>query len=309
MPIAEMAQEDRGHREGQEHRRARACSPAGSASAASRSLAGIRKKFAKKGAEVVRGQRARLRGRASQYAEAHPLREPRTLAAAAGAMTGASCSPTATTCAPRPRSSPAASSSAATRSRPRPRSCSSSAARSGSTAASMLQAEDEIAGIGAVRRRVVRRQEGDDRDLGPGHVAQDRDARPRHDRRAAAGLRQRAARRALDRHPDQERAVRPLPGRASRRTATWCARCWRRSTVADTFAITVEAFNIAEQYQTPVIILSDQEIAQRKETVDPIDTVGVHGRGAPAADRGASSRTTRASGSPSRASARSATRA
>ncbi|MFO0759307.1 MAG: 2-oxoacid:acceptor oxidoreductase subunit alpha [Byssovorax sp.] len=44
------------------------------------------------------------------------------------------------------------------------------------------------------------------------------------------------------------------------------------TTVADTFAITVEAFNMAERYQTPVLILSDQEIAQRKETVDPIDT-------------------------------------
>jgi 2-oxoglutarate/2-oxoacid ferredoxin oxidoreductase subunit alpha len=42
--------------------------------------------------------------------------------------------------------------------------------------------------------------------------------------------------------------------------------------VPDVFGITVEAFNIAEQYQTPVIILSDQEIAQRKETFDPIDT-------------------------------------
>lgn len=42
--------------------------------------------------------------------------------------------------------------------------------------------------------------------------------------------------------------------------------------VADTFGTTVEAFNIAEEYQTPVILLSDQEIAQRKETVDPIDT-------------------------------------
>jgi len=42
--------------------------------------------------------------------------------------------------------------------------------------------------------------------------------------------------------------------------------------VADVFGITVEAFNIAEYYQTPVILLSDQEIAQRKETVDPIDT-------------------------------------
>jgi 2-oxoglutarate ferredoxin oxidoreductase subunit alpha len=42
--------------------------------------------------------------------------------------------------------------------------------------------------------------------------------------------------------------------------------------VADTFGITVEAFNVAEHYQTPVILLSDQEIAQRKETVDAIDT-------------------------------------
>ncbi len=44
------------------------------------------------------------------------------------------------------------------------------------------------------------------------------------------------------------------------------------TSVADTFRVTVEAFNIAEHYQTPVILLSDQEIAQRKETVDPIDT-------------------------------------
>ena len=44
------------------------------------------------------------------------------------------------------------------------------------------------------------------------------------------------------------------------------------TSVADTVDVTVEAFNIAEKYQTPVIILSDQEVAQRKETVDPIDT-------------------------------------
>jgi len=43
------------------------------------------------------------------------------------------------------------------------------------------------------------------------------------------------------------------------------------TTVEDTFGVTVEAFNLAERYQTPVVILSDQEIAQRKETVDPID--------------------------------------
>jgi 2-oxoglutarate ferredoxin oxidoreductase subunit alpha len=44
------------------------------------------------------------------------------------------------------------------------------------------------------------------------------------------------------------------------------------TTVADTFATTVEAFNIAEQYQTPVLLLSDQEIGQRKETIAPFDT-------------------------------------
>ncbi len=42
--------------------------------------------------------------------------------------------------------------------------------------------------------------------------------------------------------------------------------------VEDIFGVTVEAFNIAEHYQTPVIILSDQEIAQRKEIVPPVDT-------------------------------------
>jgi len=46
--------------------------------------------------------------------------------------------------------------------------------------------------------------------------------------------------------------------------------------VHDTFRMTVEAFNIAEAYQTPVILLSDQEIAQRKETVPAINTANVH---------------------------------
>jgi 2-oxoglutarate ferredoxin oxidoreductase subunit alpha len=44
------------------------------------------------------------------------------------------------------------------------------------------------------------------------------------------------------------------------------------TSVGDMFGITVEAFNLAEYYQTPVIILSDQEISQRKEIVEPIDT-------------------------------------
>lgn len=43
------------------------------------------------------------------------------------------------------------------------------------------------------------------------------------------------------------------------------------TSVLDTFEVTVEAFNIAERFQTPVIILSDQEIAQRKETIAKFD--------------------------------------
>ena len=44
------------------------------------------------------------------------------------------------------------------------------------------------------------------------------------------------------------------------------------TSVGDMFGVTVEAFNLAEYYQTPVIVLSDQEISQRKETVEPIRT-------------------------------------
>lgn len=44
--------------------------------------------------------------------------------------------------------------------------------------------------------------------------------------------------------------------------------------VADCFHIGVQAFNIAEEYQTPVIVLSDQYLGQRKESVEPFD---IHG--------------------------------
>src|SRR5213075_1501041 len=44
------------------------------------------------------------------------------------------------------------------------------------------------------------------------------------------------------------------------------------TSVRDTFDVTVEAFNLAERYQTPVVIMTDQEIAQRKEIIDPVDT-------------------------------------
>jgi 2-oxoglutarate ferredoxin oxidoreductase subunit alpha len=41
--------------------------------------------------------------------------------------------------------------------------------------------------------------------------------------------------------------------------------------VADCFHMAIEAFNIAEEYQTPVLLLSDQYLGQRKESVEPFD--------------------------------------
>lgn len=43
------------------------------------------------------------------------------------------------------------------------------------------------------------------------------------------------------------------------------------ASVEDCFYRTIDAFNLAERCQTPVILLSDQFLAQRKETVDHLD--------------------------------------
>jgi 2-oxoglutarate/2-oxoacid ferredoxin oxidoreductase subunit alpha len=45
--------------------------------------------------------------------------------------------------------------------------------------------------------------------------------------------------------------------------------------VTDIFGVTVEAFNIAEEFQTPVVVLSDQQIAQQKEVIEPADHSGM----------------------------------
>jgi 2-oxoglutarate ferredoxin oxidoreductase subunit alpha len=48
------------------------------------------------------------------------------------------------------------------------------------------------------------------------------------------------------------------------------------SCVEDTFWTTVEAFNLAEEYQIPVILLSDQSLATRRSTVPPPDLSRLH---------------------------------
>jgi 2-oxoglutarate ferredoxin oxidoreductase subunit alpha len=47
------------------------------------------------------------------------------------------------------------------------------------------------------------------------------------------------------------------------------------SDVEDSFHTTVDAFNIAEEYQIPVLVLSDQLVAQRRETLDAASLVHV----------------------------------
>ena len=93
-----------------------------------------------------------------------------------------------------------------------------------------LQAEDEIAGIGAALGASFAGALGVTTTSGPGHRAQVGDHRPgRHDR-AAARRRRRPARRPLDRAAHQDRAGRPAAGdvRPQRRVA----RADRRAAVA-----------------------------------------------------------------------------
>lgn len=45
--------------------------------------------------------------------------------------------------------------------------------------------------------------------------------------------------------------------------------------VADCFSVAIDAFNIAEQYQVPVIVLSDQGIGHRTDAIRPFDLAAV----------------------------------
>ena len=78
-------------------------------------------------------------------------------------------------------------------------------------------------------RRVLRRRALADRHRRPGPVADDRRHRPGGHRRSADRRRRRDARRAVHRHPGQERAERPVVRGRAGCTATRRAWCWRRT--------------------------------------------------------------------------------
>jgi len=233
-------------------------------------LAGIRRKLGKKGPEVVEGnERAFAAGVA--WAEAHPLRAPRTLAPPAGeaklvADGNEMCAAAALFAGCRFFAGyPITPSSEIMQFLGR------ELWKYGGT---MLQAEDEIAGVGAAVGASFAGTKAMTATSGPGmalkteilglatiaelplvcvNVQRGGPSTGMPTKSEQADLFQAA----FSAHGDVVRPVLAPTG------------------VSDTFTVTVEAFNVAEEYQTPVILLSDQELAQRKETVEPIDTAAL----------------------------------
>ncbi|HKZ32262.1 MAG TPA: 2-oxoacid:acceptor oxidoreductase subunit alpha [Vicinamibacteria bacterium] len=232
-------------------------------------LKGIRKRFGKKSAEVVKGNEEAFKAGA-QYAAEHPLREPSTLATPASMTEGKLVVDGNDMCAAAALFAgcqffggyPITPSSEIMQFFGR------EVWKYGGT---MLQAEDEIAGIGAVVGASFAGKKAMTATSGPGMSL----------KTEMLGLATIAELPLVCVNVQRGGPSTGLPTKSEQ--SDLLQACFSAHgdvlrpvlapiSVADTFGITVEAFNVAEQYQTPVILLSDQEIAQRKETVDPIDT-------------------------------------
>jgi 2-oxoglutarate/2-oxoacid ferredoxin oxidoreductase subunit alpha len=231
-------------------------------------LAGIRKKFAKKGAAVVEGN-AKAFQAGLEFAEAHPLKEDRKLVA------------------PKTRGEARLLTDGNDM-------CAAAALFAGCTffggypitpsteimqfldkeiwkyGGTVLQAEDEIAGIGAVVGASFAGKKAMTATSGPGMSL----------KTELLGLASIAELPLVCVNVQRGGPSTGMPTKAEQSDlfqAAFSAHgdCLRPviapTSVGDMFASTVEAFNLAEYYQTPVIVLSDQEIAQRKEIVEPID--------------------------------------
>jgi len=232
-------------------------------------LKGIRKRFGKKSAEVVKGNEEAFKAGA-QYAAEHPLREASTLATPASMTEGKLVVDGNDMCAAAALFAgcqffggyPITPSSEIMQFFGR------EVWKYGGT---MLQAEDEIAGIGAVVGASFAGKKAMTATSGPGMSL----------KTEMLGLATIAELPLVCVNVQRGGPSTGLPTKSEQ--SDLLQACFSAHgdvlrpvlapiSVADTFGITVEAFNVAEQYQTPVILLSDQEIAQRKETVDPIDT-------------------------------------
>jgi 2-oxoglutarate ferredoxin oxidoreductase subunit alpha len=232
-------------------------------------LTGIRKKFGKKGATVVEGNlRAFQAG--LDFAEAHPLKQDRKLAAPRGGRDAKLLTDGNDMC------GAAALFAGCTFFSGYPITPSTEIMqfldreiwKYGGT---VMQAEDEIAGIGAVVGASFAGKKAMTATSGPGMSL----------KTEILGLASIAELPLVCINVQRGGPSTGIPTKAEQSDlfqAVFSAHgdCLRPilapTSVGDMFGITVEAFNLAEHYQTPVIVLSDQEIAQRKETVEPIDT-------------------------------------
>jgi 2-oxoglutarate ferredoxin oxidoreductase subunit alpha len=231
-------------------------------------LAGIRKKFARKGAAVVEGN-ARAFQAGLDFAQAHPLGEGRKLAAPGKGRGAKLLTDGNDMCAA------AAIFAGCTFFAGYPITPSSEIMqyldreiwKYGGT---VLQAEDEIAGIGAVVGASYAGKKVLTATSGPGMSL----------KTEMLGLASIAELPLVCVNVQRGGPSTGMPTKAEQADLLQAAfsghgDCLRPvlapTSVGDMFSVTVEAFNLAEYYQTPVIILSDQEIAQRKETVESID--------------------------------------
>ncbi len=232
-------------------------------------LAEIRKKFAKKGAEVLQGNENAFAA-GVQYAAEHPLREPRTLQASEGSAAGKIVVDGNEICAA------AAIFSGCEFFGGYPITPSSEIMQFFSRevwkyGGTMIQCEDEIAGIGTVVGASFAGKKAMTATSGPGMSL----------KTEMLGLASIAELPLVCVNVQRGGPSTGIPTKSEQ--SDLFQACFSAhgdvvrpvlapTTVADTFGLTVDAFNIAEQYQTPVVLLSDQEISQRKETVDAIDT-------------------------------------
>jgi 2-oxoglutarate/2-oxoacid ferredoxin oxidoreductase subunit alpha len=232
-------------------------------------LSGIRRKFSKKGAEVLQGNENAFAA-GVQYAADHPLREPRTLHAPDAMTEGKLVVDGNEICAA------AAIFAGCEFFGGYPITPSSEimhffAREVWKYGGAMVQCEDEIAGIGAVVGAAFAGKKAMTATSGPGMSL----------KTEMLGLASIAELPLVCVNVQRGGPSTGLPTKSEQ--SDLFQACFSAhgdvvrpvlapTSVADTFGLTVESFNIAEQYQTPVILLSDQEISQRKETVDAIDT-------------------------------------
>jgi 2-oxoglutarate ferredoxin oxidoreductase subunit alpha len=246
-------------------------------------LAGIRKKFAKKGAEVLQGNENAFAA-GFEWAVAHPLREPREIAASLGVTAGKMVVDGNEMCAA------AAIFAGCEFFGGYPITPSSEimhffGREVWKYGGVMVQCEDEIAGVGAVVGASFAGKKAMTATSGPGMSL----------KTEMLGLASIAELPLVCVNVQRGGPSTGIPTKSEQ--SDLLQACFSAhgdvvrpvlapTSVEDTFGLTVEAFNVAEHYQTPVILLSDQEISQRKETVDPIDTasVRVEGRRAPRGD-------------------------